>query len=271
MDDAPATPDFSASTRRAKFESLAAWLDRSPLVRIVDSLSKLSLIVVMAFYFLEADDRAKDRHYKAWQIINASSGQPATGGRREALEDLLIDHVSLEYLQLPGAQLARLQAPAAVLSQANLSAAFLINANLRGAFLDYADLRNVFLGGADLSNAQLHHANLQTVSAAPCWANPNSMSLIGETAAKGDCQTDLRGAILNNANFNGANLRGVSAPRASFVRANLAGADLSDMNLASADFTDAILINATIPNGTLSGARLCRTTMPDRSVDSTGC
>lgn len=106
------------------------------LLRLVDNLAKLSVVVVVFLFFWEAGDRAKDRHYRAWQVINESEGKASTGGRIEALEDLVRDRVSLEFVQLPTAQLPRLQGSGATLSKSNLRATFLIYAKLGSAYLD---------------------------------------------------------------------------------------------------------------------------------------
>ena len=65
--------------------------------------------------------------------------------------------------------------------------------------------------------------------------------------ALGNCPScDLSKALLYKANLEGANLTG----------ANLEGADLYKANLEGSD---------------LSGAILCNTTMPDGTIDNSGC
>jgi len=67
---------------------------------------------------------------------------------------------------------------------------------------------------------------------------------------------DLSGADLTNANLKGANLY-----QASLFEANLSGADLTDVDLSFADMDDAVT----------DGAIFCRTTMPDTSINNSGC
>jgi len=63
-------------------------------------------------------------------------------------------------------------------------------------------------------------------------------------------------------NISRANLRGATLSGANLTKANLSGACLVD-----ADFTDATLAN----NTNLYNAIFCRTTMPDGSVNNSGC
>ena len=48
---------------------------------------------------LEADDRDKERHYRAWELINAARGSTGDGGRRDALEDLNRDNIGNQYIE----------------------------------------------------------------------------------------------------------------------------------------------------------------------------
>jgi len=48
-------------------------------------------------------------------------------------------------------------------------------------------------------------------------------------------------------------------------------ASLANANLTRADLTEATLAGADLRNAILAGARFCRTTMPDRSVNNSGC
>ena len=64
------------------------------------------------------------------------------------------------------------------------------------------------------------------------------------------------GCDLSEANLEGANLG----------RANLEGANLTGANLEGAD-----LYKANLEGSDLSGAILCNTTMPDGTIDNSGC
>ena len=71
----------------------------------------------------------------------------------------------------------------------------------------------------------------------------------------------LSGANLSRANLNGAWLRKADLSEANLIEANLRKADLSEADLSEADLTGAIM----------NGVILCNTTMPDGSVNDSGC
>jgi Pentapeptide repeats (8 copies) len=158
----------------------------------------------------EAARRArKDANYQAWQVINSAQGKGGSGGRIDALADLVRNDVSLAGINLDGAWLESIDLRLATLPMAsfektnlqgarfdgarldganfrgaNLSAASLTNASLRGADLTGARLSAVNLAGADLSDvrgwreiATVAHANVDEIRAAPRgfvdWARLN--------------------------------------------------------------------------------------------------
>jgi hypothetical protein len=158
----------------------------------------------------EAVRRArKDANYQAWQVINSAQGKGGSGGRVDALADLVRNDVSLAGINLDGAWLESIDLRRAALPMAsfektnlqgarfdgarldgacfrgaNLSAASFINASLRGADLTGARLSAVNLAGADLFDVRgwreivsVAHANVDELRAAPRgfveWARLN--------------------------------------------------------------------------------------------------
>jgi hypothetical protein len=151
----------------------------------------------------------KDANYQAWQVINSAQGKGGSGGRVDALADLVRHDVSLAGINLDGAWLESIDLRRATLPMAsfektnlqgarfdgarldgacfrgaNLSAASFINASLRGADLTGARLSAVNLAGADLFDvrgwreiASVAHANVDELRAAPRgfveWARLN--------------------------------------------------------------------------------------------------
>ncbi len=101
-----------------------------------------------------------DSNYQAWQVINSAQGKGGSGGRIEALGDLLRNGVSLAGITLDDAWLEGVQLPRATLVRSSLQRANLANANLEGANLEGADLREADLVAADLRRAYLKGANL---------------------------------------------------------------------------------------------------------------
>ena len=65
------------------------------LFDLLELAGRCTVLVVAIFWVLEADNRAKERHYRAWDLINSARGSTGDGGRRDALQDLNKDRVSL--------------------------------------------------------------------------------------------------------------------------------------------------------------------------------
>ena len=110
---------------------------------------------------VEAAEQARsDSIYQAWQVINSAQGKGGSGGRVEALRDLLRNQISLAGINLDGAWLEGVQLPSATMVRCSLVQTNLANANLVGANLEGADLRNAVLVTANLTGANLRGANI---------------------------------------------------------------------------------------------------------------
>lgn len=169
-------------------EWVVYWLSRWAFIRFLEYAGKFTILVVVIMWFLEADERqlerenrVKEKHYRAWELIYTSAGKKGEGGRIAALEDLNADGVSLSRTPLVHAYLVGVSIPQADLVLADLSAADLTGAVLAGADLTRASLSGAVLAGADLTGANLTHAILNGA--------------------------DLSGAVLRGADLTGAILR----------------------------------------------------------------
>src|SRR5262245_40860323 len=105
-----------------------------------------------------AEIALKAANYQAWQVVNTAMGKGGSGGRIDALQDLVRNGVSLAGVQLDGAWLEGLVLPRADLRRATLRHANLRGADLRGANLEHADLTGADLTGANLAGARLKEA-----------------------------------------------------------------------------------------------------------------
>jgi hypothetical protein len=149
-------------------EPFANWLDRWDLFRI---LEKVGFAIAVLLFISEMGDRQQQTHYEAWQVINSASGQKTDGGRKEAMQALVKDRISLnginaEEAHLPNidlkdADLTSAKLNNAILQEANLENAQLFQAELKGADLISANLKNADLRLADLTDATLTGANLE--------------------------------------------------------------------------------------------------------------
>ncbi len=110
---------------------------------------------------IQAAEQARtDSIYQAWQVINSAQGKGGSGGRVEALGDLLRNGISLAGINLDGAWLEGAQLSRATLVRSSLQNTNLTHADLTGANLEGADLRQAILVTASLKGAILRGANL---------------------------------------------------------------------------------------------------------------
>jgi hypothetical protein len=191
------------------FEWLAYFLSNWSFLEVLEYLGTFSILVGVIFYFSEAGDRVKQRHYQAWQVINTAQGKGGSGGRIEALQELNADRVPLvgvdvssaflQGLDLHGANLSRSDFSSADLRNSNLSSADFTLSNLNSANLRNAALNRVKFADADLRNADLVDSNLNGA--------------------------DLSGANLDDADLRRADLKNIQWQRIQSVKgANIARA-----------------------------------------------
>jgi len=215
-------------------EWLVHWLRRWALIEFLEYAGRFSVVVAVLFYLTGHDDRLKEKHYQAWQVINVAQGKPGTGGRIDALQDLNGDGVSLAGVDLSGrARLRNIRLPGADLNEAILAHAVMESADLHGANLQAAnlvgtDLRRANLQAADLTGAVLDGANLFKAQ------------LQGASIVAG---ATLKGSILTEANLSNASVWGADFSGADLISADLARAVFlsREQVLAAADWRGAKL------------------------------
>ncbi len=174
-------------------EWVAYSLGKWSVFEVLEYVGSFSILIAVIFYFADAGDRLKQKHYQAWQVINTAQGKGGNGGRVEALQELNEDHISLVGVDVSDAYLQDLK---------------LVDADLRRSEMRGADLRHAVLRKADLEGANLRSANLRN-------AQLSSAKLLDANLF----DADLTGAKLDSANLNGANLE----------RADLRQVDLRDV------------------------------------------
>ena len=172
-------------------------ITRHEFYQRIESLSILAGVIVI---LASSSEQRKRSNYEAWQVINSATNQRGSGGRKDALEDLNQDGVSLAGLNLKNADLIEINLKKANLVRANLQNTKLNHsnfskANLTDAKLIESDLSDANLEQADLTNADLSRANLNN-------ANLKNAKLISTKLSN----TNLRQAYLDNAKFSNADL-----------------------------------------------------------------
>jgi hypothetical protein len=172
------------------FEWICDWtayyLANWAFLEVLEYLGVLSVLIAVIFYFAEAGDRKKQKHYQAWQVINTAQGKGGSGGRIEALQELNLDHVPLVGVDASGAFLQGVQLSKANLLRCDLHAADLRESNLQAGDLEYANLMSANLRRADLRGSNLMAAILEDADL---------------------MNADLSGADLTAANLTNADLR----------------------------------------------------------------
>jgi hypothetical protein len=219
-------------------EWLVYWCRGLAIFEVLEFVGRASVLIAAITWIFEAGERDKARmneikqkHYRAWELINSARGSTGDGGRRDALRDLNEDKVNLSSAPLTGAFLRELQLQNADMPWVRLNGANLYRADLTGSDLFEADLHGSFLAETNLS------------------------------------KVNLSGAHLPGANLMGARLIGADLSKADLSEAKLGWADLSGADLSGADLYKADLTN--IKN--LDTAQFCLTIMPDGTVNNRDC
>jgi uncharacterized protein YjbI with pentapeptide repeats len=260
-------------------EWLVYWCKGLAFFEVLEFVGRASVLVVIFLWFWEAGDREKQKHYRAWDLINSARGSTSDGGRREALQDLNEDHIDMTAAPLAKAYLRYVQLPKAILNEANLTKADLTGANLTGTELIEAKLTETKLIGTDLAGADLTNAKLTKLDQISRTKLPLPLSNITITnlgSYRYIRSTNLTGADLTWANLTNADLVEADLTNAKLALANLTGANLTGANvtgadLAEADLTNAKLVLANLSKGNWREARFCQTTMPDGTVNNRDC
>jgi len=179
------------------WEWIAYALSNWAFLEVLEYLGRLSLLIGVIFYFKEAPDRKKQKHYQAWQVINTAQGKGGSGGRIEALQELNHDRVPLVGVNVAGAFLMGIQLEKAPLIRANFEAADLRGCNLQSANLESASLHSANIRNCDLQNVSLENADL--TDADLFGANLSAANLAGAILTRVDLRNcDLRGVKWNN-------------------------------------------------------------------------
>ena len=200
---------------------LVSGSEQWKFLKILDAAGKFVIIVALVQWFLEAGDREKERHYRAWAIVNSARGSTGDGGRKDALQDLNEDKVVLSVAPLTDAHLNGIELKNAILDGASLTRAVLVDAHLENANLSLADLTDANLAGAHLEGAELSSAK---------FINSN-----------------LVGANMTSAKLNGADLTGANLFQATLLKADLSAAKVDQVRYCGTLMPDGTTNNSDCP------------------------
>jgi uncharacterized protein YjbI with pentapeptide repeats len=176
------------------WEWVAFLLSNWAFVEVVEYAGTLSLLIAVFLYFHDADNRIKQRHFEAWQVINTAQGKGGSGGRIDALQELNEDGIPLVGVDVSGAFLHGVQLHDGRLRRANFNAADVRNSNFDNASLQDADLRS-----ANFRNSSFQSASLS-------GAQMNDADFVASNLDN----ADLSGADLENVDLRSASLKRVA-------------------------------------------------------------
>jgi hypothetical protein len=189
-------------------EWIAYVLDRWSFLKVLERLGSFSVLIAVIFYFSDAGNRIKQRHYQAWQVINTAQGKGGNGGRIEAMQELNADGVPLVGVDVSSAFLQGLRLRNANLLRSNFSAADLRGSELSNADFTLANLHSTNLRGSNLEHARFVQADLGN-------ADLHGSDLAGAI---------LAGTVLDDADLSSDDLRGIDWKNVKSMRgANLDG------------------------------------------------
>lgn len=194
-----------ATATRARSCVRRAW---PGVFKALEASAVVVALITFGAWLSECEDRAIERRYRAWELINGAAYLPGDGGRSDALQNLVKDERSLA-----GAFLERAQLP-----EINLSSADLSDAKMRKAQLYGANLKDAVLTGADLRDANLS-MSMSCPYTAYRWPQQNFPW--GACAEPTMRRTNLRDADLSGADLRSADLSGADLKCAALQFADL--------------------------------------------------
>ena len=248
------------------FHVVSAWLRTSTaknILSIAEALGKLTVVVGILSYIIEAPERAKQQHYQAWQLINGARTSPGEAGRSIAIGVLVGDHVPLIDLDLKkgnfqdkdfrGAQMPGVDFTEANVDRVNFSCktGFYVSEHWIPGF-DYClptNLQAARFATERIIKANFDYANLKD---ATIGARKEGVTTLEDTTFLHTTMsnTTIQTSKVRNATFDDADLQssqwlgGDLLDKNSFIRANLKKARWYGLNFGGSqqiDFTDADL------------------------------
>jgi uncharacterized protein YjbI with pentapeptide repeats len=265
---------------------LAEYLKNLTFIQVLDSLSKLGILIAVINYLLgipkreeQAKLEAERRQFEYWQVIDAakSAREASPDGRftsyalRMALQNLTKERdasgqpLKIRNVDFSGADLHEIDLANADLMVSQFRYTNLSGANFRRAKLGKATFARARLHGADFSEADLtvvsfNDALYDKATKFPKDFNPQIMGMhkiaprayLVEAAL---AYAMLWDAELERSDLRGANLEGAILGNANLKEANLQGASLAQARAAGINFQGANLRGANFTQANLYQAR----------------
>jgi uncharacterized protein YjbI with pentapeptide repeats len=236
---------------------IALWVEKETSIAsirdvvqvIFKNAESIAVVAAVILYFKEIPERRAQKHYEAWQVVDAAANVSVSYARIRALEDLNRDRVSLKGIAATNANLEGIALKGAILTEANLA-----GANLSAADLTDTVLMKIRLGQATLEQAKLNGSDLTAAELEGAILTQAKLMNANLTGAK-FTSAQLAYADLSGSTFTGATLTGVKAVGSNFYYAKLYEANLSQGNFAEANFTEADLTGANLTEANFKGVK----------------
>ncbi|HEY9877358.1 MAG TPA: pentapeptide repeat-containing protein [Leptolyngbyaceae cyanobacterium] len=264
---------------------ISVWLEKLALIKVLDSLSKLSILIAAIAFLREipkweerATEEAKRRQFEYWKAIDAAKpieknvyGRFSSMAFRMALEGLAkekdtggrINNVwasgaKLDGIDLEGASLWGCALQGADLSNANLFRTEFHNSDLSRSRIFDVDFRETVLDNVALKYAVYNEGTQFPIGFDPQQAGGYAITpcaMLEGAMLENACLWDsnLENANLQGANLRGATLRGLNS---NWKHANLQNANLQKVHAVNIDLRGANLCNANFQEANLDGAKL---------------
>jgi uncharacterized protein YjbI with pentapeptide repeats len=242
-------------------DPLADLLQKSSLIKVLDSLGKLGLLVAVIAFLREiprweerAAEAAKQRQFEYWKAIDAArtternpDGRLFSGALKLALEglaqerDLAGKPIKISTVAANGVNLEGIDLEGAHLHVCGFNLAELSQANFRHTILNYVRFDRARLFGADFRGARFEEVRFMYALYDEVAEQqfPDGFDLLAAGAYKIAPGVSLPGALLENASLWDAQLAGANLAGANLENAILGGSNLQDANLQNANLRGA--------------------------------
>jgi len=118
-------------------------------------IGKLTVLIGIVSYVWEGHDRAKQRYYQAWQVINSAHLLPGDSGRMNAIKDLIDNQNSLYAIDLTNANIDQFD-----MSKAKMENAIFSQCTINSTNFNKSTLQSAFFGGVIFDSNSFTDANL---------------------------------------------------------------------------------------------------------------
>jgi uncharacterized protein YjbI with pentapeptide repeats len=218
-----------------KFRSIVVDVGRSKVVKAIVSTAtvfgKFAIVIGILNFIVEAPERAKQRHYQSWQLINGARQSPGEAGRSIAIGVLIDDHIEMADLDLSGGTFRK--------------------KNFQTAIMPGVDFTNAKIDGSDFSCKSGLYINEYWIPRY-CWCWVTNLE-VARFATTSLIDVKFVRADLNDA-FIGGNSTIIEKSR--FMKAKMHGVTIQDSRLRDNNFNYTELQNSRWLGGTIISKNL---------------